>query len=441
MPALLAFSHERQRRRDQEARIYVHGFGADKLLLLAARRPVPTLVLGLLATLAAVALLPRLGFESSIANLRPDGNRGIEVQREVSEHFGTNFRYMMLLVRGDSFEATLELAASAAELSQAMVRSGELQRVDSISALLPAPSRQKETLAWLEAERKGRLDPARIAATFDAELAAQGLRTEPFAAGIALFAQAVAADRNLTLADLGEVEGVSRLLKRYLRQDGTGYKSVVYLYPEGDRFQRDPPPAAEVVANRLGPQVELTGVNVLSRSLRQQVFFDAIFASVLGFVLVTLLLFFDYRALRPTFLSMAQLLVGLSWMLGAMVLLGLEINFMNIFVATMILGIGIDYGVHLLHRYRELAGESDEKLLAGLAETGSSVAMAALTTIAGFGSLALSHYPGLRSIGYAAILGAGMTCLAAITLLPAYLLLVRKHLPAPPADPSADRAS
>jgi hypothetical protein len=54
-------------------------------------------------------------------------------------------------------------------------------------------------------------------------------------------------------------------------------------------------------------------------------------------------------------------------------------------------------------------------------ETGKGVALAALTTIVGFGSLATSHYPGLRSMGWVAALGAASTAVAALTLLPAYL--------------------
>lgn len=428
LPALLAFSHERHRKKDKEARIYIHGFGAASLLRFSARHPIPTLALGLVFTLAAAASLPYLRFESSLANLRPDGNRGIEVQAEVSKHFGTNFRYMMLLVRGKSFDETLDLAATASDQAKILVQSGDIQRIDSINSLLPAPRKQKEALAWLAEERQGRLDFGRIETLFHSELTKQGLRAEPFAEGLALFGQAVAAQRSLEIADLAAVPGADRLLKRYLRQDGTGYKSVVYLYPEGDRWKSNPPPAADVLANRLGPQVELTGVNVLSRSLREQIWFDAVVALVLGFVLVSLLLLWDYKAVRPAFLSMAQLLVGMIWMFGIMSWLGLNINFMNIFVATMVLGIGVDYGVHMLHRYRELQKENDATVIAGLAETGTSVAMAALTTVVGFGSLALSHYPGLRSIGYAAILGAGMTALASITLLPAYLILVRRHL-------------
>ena len=56
-------------------------------------------------------------------------------------------------------------------------------------------------------------------------------------------------------------------------------------------------------------------------------------------------------------------------------------------------------------------------------ETGKAIVLAALSTTVGFGSLSLSHYPGLQSMGKVAILGALSTALVAITLLPAYLLL------------------
>ncbi len=94
---------------------------------------------------------------------------------------------------------------------------------------------------------------------------------------------------------------------------------------------------------------------------------------------------------------------------------------MNIFVTTMIIGIGVDYGLHILHRYREAGAAGPEELQRGLVETGNAVVVAALSTVAGFGSLVFSHYPGLRSIGLVAILGAVSTALVAITLLPAFL--------------------
>jgi predicted RND superfamily exporter protein len=115
--------------------------------------------------------------------------------------------------------------------------------------------------------------------------------------------------------------------------------------------------------------------------------------------------------------------MGIVWMLGAMAVLKIPMNFMNIFVSTMIIGIGVDYGVHMIHRYREFARRAPGRVQAGLVETGKAITLAAMSTIVGFGSLSRSHYPGLSSMGVVAILGAVSTCLVAITVLPAFLAL------------------
>ena len=96
-------------------------------------------------------------------------------------------------------------------------------------------------------------------------------------------------------------------------------------------------------------------------------------------------------------------------------------NFMNIFVTTMIIGIGVDYGVHVLHRYLEVRDLPDAEFEQGLQETGKAVVAAALSTIVGFGSITFSHYPALISTGKVAILGTLSTSLIAITLLPTFL--------------------
>jgi len=106
-------------------------------------------------------------------------------------------------------------------------------------------------------------------------------------------------------------------------------------------------------------------------------------------------------------------------MLGLMALLGLEFNFMNIFVGLMIIGVATDYAIYMLQRYQE----DPAAFRASAHETGKAIVMAALTAIVGYGSFAFSHYPGLRSIGYASTFGIGLSGLAAITLLPAMLVM------------------
>jgi hypothetical protein len=96
-------------------------------------------------------------------------------------------------------------------------------------------------------------------------------------------------------------------------------------------------------------------------------------------------------------------------------------NFINIFVTTMVIGIGVDYGIYILHRYYEDRNRPAGEFEVGLRETGKAVAAAAVSTIVGFGSIIFSHYPGLRSTGKVAILGAFFTSMVAVTLLPAFL--------------------
>jgi predicted RND superfamily exporter protein len=157
--------------------------------------------------------------------------------------------------------------------------------------------------------------------------------------------------------------------------------------------------------------------------MRSTVRRDALIASVVGFVLVVALLWIDFRRVFDTVASLFPLLVGLVWMLGGMVLLSLSMNFFNVFVTAMIIGLGVDYGVHMIHRYREEKDGTQESLVAGLTETGKAVVLAALATVVGFGSLSLSSYPGIQSIGYVAIMGSSSSALVAMTLLPAYLAI------------------
>jgi len=145
-------------------------------------------------------------------------------------------------------------------------------------------------------------------------------------------------------------------------------------------------------------------------------------------VLVAALLALDFRSLRLTIYGILQLTVGIVWMLGLMKAFDIRMNFVNAFATTMILGVGIDYGIHLIHRIWEERSLSNS----GVLETGKAVVMAALTNIGGFGTVALSNYPGIRTVGLVCMFGT-LGCLAtSLTLLPALLKLFPEPKAAPP---------
>src|SRR5690606_34163439 len=74
---------------------------------------------------------------------------------------------------------------------------------------------------------------------------------------------------------------------------------------------------------------------------------------LLTFVAVTLLMWLNFRTPRWTMLALLPLVVGVLWMLLVMELLGMKLNFYNMVMLPVVLGIGNDAGAHLVHRYRE----------------------------------------------------------------------------------------
>ncbi len=431
LPAMLGWSEAHHSKRLTRPKLYLHSFGVDHLVRFCFRHPRSVLAAGAVVTVVAGVLALNLRFQDSWRQMRPAGNPGVEVEEEVQEHFKSEFDYMMLLLSGPDLDELLERTELATEKAERLVDSGVLTGVSSLTTLVPAPKKQQQAIAWLEAGRRaGSLDPARIRADFEAALAAEGLRAEPFARGLDLLAQSLSPREPMHVESLALEGQAGQLVSRLLRKKDGRWQSVVKLYQPAERWRRQAPPEAHDLAAGMGPDAILTGANVVSKIMRDRVRRDAWIGVLLGTLLVFLLTWADFRDVRLALFCQVPLAVGVLWMLGGMVVVGLQMNFMNIFVTTMILGIGVDYGLHIMHRYNELKSEGGD-VAAGLAETGNAVVVAALTTIAGFGSLAISHYPGLRSTGYVATLGAISTMIVAVALLPAYLALrVRRRTPA-----------
>src|SRR6185436_526801 len=165
------------------------------------------------------------------------------------------------------------------------------------------------------------------------------------------------------------------------------------------------------------PEGVLTGVNLISQTLRTIVLADAVRASLLGFVIVFALLWIGFRSFTRACFVFVPFIAGCTCMLGFMGVFGFTFNFMNIFIGLMLVGTATDYAVYMLQRY----DEDPDRYAHNAKDTARAVVLAAMMSIVGFASFGISHYPGVRSIGYAAVVGVALSCLASITLLPALL--------------------
>ncbi|MBI4917465.1 MAG: MMPL family transporter [Acidobacteria bacterium] len=416
LPAMIVWNEGVRKRRAPVKRLHLQSFGLEHLMTASARHRgmvvAGVTVLGLAAAWGAT----RLDFNESIDSLRSTESASFKTQQDIATRFGASLSYMMAICEGSDLDEAVALAAKVEKRLQPFVANGVVGRYESIFSYLPPAEQQREVLAALAAGSGEAFDPDRVRRTLAAALAGNGFRVEPFEPYLARLDRFLAPERPLTVADL-EGKGLDRIVNRYVRRDAGQVRVVTYLYPTRPEWRRTPPPGLVEALSLDDRGITVTGTNVLGRELKRIFLRDAWRAAFLGLTLVAVLLLVDFRSPRLAGIAFAQLVVGVVLMLGCMRLLDMQINYANAFVATMIMGVGIDYSIHLIHRLHLNGGRVDE----GVLETGKGVVLATATNIAGFGMLTLADYPALRSLGVMALIGSITCLLTALTLVPALM--------------------
>jgi hypothetical protein len=141
-------------------------------------------------------------------------------------------------------------------------------------------------------------------------------------------------------------------------------------------------------------------------------------AVLLAFFVVFVIVFLDLRKLRAALFVLTPLVLGILCMGVVMFFSCMKFNLFNIVVIPSIIGIGVDNGVHIYHRYRE---EGPGSLYYVLKNTGFAITMTTSTTIVGYSGLILARHPGLNSIGDLAVIGLISAYITALVVLPALL--------------------
>lgn len=418
LPALVIIGERNSNKR--APKLFLHSFGSDKLIARALVRPKATIVIWIVFLAICGVLATKLRFSDNIQDLRAKGNPGVVMQTKVTEKFGQSFDFMMYVIEGKTLDEVMNRTYAATTDLKPLVADHTIASFQSISTFLPPRDQQAAVIAELQRGQADRFNVGRIRKTLDQSLAENGFRASAYTNYMDLFGQALTPKEPVSLENIGNND-ILKLAERFVKRVPGGWMSVIYVYPTGGKWPREVPPALMAVPDR-HPGDVLTGVNSVSATLRKIVKADARRATILGLIAVALIMLITFRNLKMTALTFVPFLAGTIGMLGLMAPLNLEFNFMNIFVGLMILGCSTDYAVYMLQRYLENPGTFPITA----AETGKAVVMAGITTIVGYGSFALSHYPGLRSIGYASTFGIGVCVLAAITLLPAILVVGKK---------------
>jgi predicted RND superfamily exporter protein len=147
--------------------------------------------------------------------------------------------------------------------------------------------------------------------------------------------------------------------------------------------------------------------------------------ATLSVILVALLVLLDFKRPMDVLLAMLPLMLAMLWTFELMGIFHVSFNLANFFAVPILIGLGVDSSIHLLHRYHE--GGAD-RLDPG--STRRAVILTNLTTTIGFAPLVFADHLGMRSLGLVMILGNTACLVAVLIVLPATLALrerLRRH--------------
>lgn len=373
--------------------------------LVTRRRGVILVVSGLVTVPLGWGML-RLHVDPTLERLRPRGE-GFALEEEISARFGLPRDVYIVVDRGPALEPLL---ARSARLSETAAQMTGLQ-LSGPTTLLPTDAAQERRSAALSAARG---NAAAALDAVDTAARTQGFvpgTFDPFRARLPILLNP---DARLTLADY-RARGLGDVIGRFVAERPEGFVVATYAAPTSPEALS----ALEAAVSLESPMV-LTGIPIVNRSLATRFPRELAAGLGVGAVVVLLLIWMEFRALRPTLYALVPTVLGLVWGLGALGWAGVVLDLFSAFAVLMFLGIGVDYGIHLVHpTLRAHDAVSPET---AIAMVGPAMLLAGLTTLVGFGTLIRSEYVPLYSLGMASVATIGMSLLAALFTLPALLV-------------------
>ncbi|MFQ6039744.1 MAG: RND family transporter, partial [Candidatus Poribacteria bacterium] len=478
LPSLLALRERRLEKKREKGQLkgeIVHkdisfkSLGAIGSFL--SKRYIATIIASIIVTILLILSASRMTFDQNYMNMEPKGLTSIELQDTVLDKFDFSMDYALILA--DSVDESGFMAEKAKEMPSVAM-------TEDISLYLPSKEQQERRIPFINEineairnstpndlfeindfekllEELNRLD-MNIIEMQDmafiggqdkvdnkcAEIVGKPDDDEPKDIILELI-QVIKNDRNMAIAGLRKFqkefapyfkESVIRMsstemiqlrelpvsiLDRYANRDRTQF--LVTVFPTGNIWQN-----MEFLA-RFTDDLEkisdrATGMPPVFRALIDIIGRDGRNAALLAILIMFLLLWLDYGKPGYALIAMIPLTVGVFWMVGLMRLVGMQLTVVNVMGLPMILGIGIDDGVHVVHRWRI---EGRGKISRVFASTGKAILLTSVTTMLAFGSLVFSVWRGFASLGGAMFIGVGACFIATVIILSGIIGLLERR--------------
>ncbi len=368
--------------------------GIDILGTFVKKRPALCLGFSLLMLLGSLPGLQKLHFERNLEALHPEGLEADQVRQDIQHHFSNGVIPLLVSWQSPSEEKFWQ----------------QSRRIDDLLTTLPAADHSGwASLTTMSGGRDLEL-PAVNRQMIDKAFTTYGLSLESFPTLVA-FLDALNPHNQTTNSF------VARLLPlhhRFFFEDDRGITGVTWINSTSEE-------AAERLEATMATYDQAILVVSLDRALGSLM--DSAKAGLLKTVLlatalVVVILLIFFRSLKKTIMALLPTALALTTTAGLMGYLGISINLINFIIIPILIGIGLDDGIHIIDRFRE-TGDIGQTLTS----TGRSILLTTLTTCLGFGSLALAQYHVLSSMGMLTIIGVSSCFIYSVVTLSALLQL------------------
>jgi predicted RND superfamily exporter protein len=344
-------------------------------------------------------------------------NPAVAAQNQLSARFGIEGSPDVLLIAG-SQEEVLHRAEQLTAGLEAYRQCGVLKSIFSPTDLLPSIQTQKErarSLAGVNLESSAR--------ALEDSLRESGFRTGPLQPFIDRLRKLGQGIDPITL-EKAAASLPPGLLDNSIRKIGDGsYVAAIAFYPtDPDAIQVIPESVLASWRSQFGPFVEFS-FDKMNRDVQKQVLHDSRRALLWTAAAIMLIVYLCFRNLRVSLIVLIPIVFGIVVTFGLLLLVRHHFSFMSITAIPLIIGIGIDNGIHLVRRYLE-----NERLgiLVVAKASGAALIQSNLTTIVGFGALMASSFAPLAEMGLVTSLGVALALVGGLCLVPAVILLQEK---------------
>jgi len=281
--------------------------------------------------------------------------------------------------------------------------------------LIPSQEAQRQRAASLAS-----IDLSASARALEDALSENGLRTEPYRPYLEQLRKLGEHAEPITLESAAPYLPAG-LLDNSLRRtpDGNYVAAIAFYTANPDAHEAIPEAVLDSWRGRYGPFVEFS-FDKINRDLQSQVLHDSRQALLWTAAAIVLIVYLTFRNWRITLLVLMPIVFAIVVTFGLLQLAGHHFSFMSVTAIPLIIGIGIDNGIHLVRRYLE---SSPNSILDVAKASGAALIQSNLTTIIGFGALLASTFPPLAEMGLVTSLGVALTLAGGLWLIPGVILI------------------